>query len=225
MKTVFLAPLLGLSFSLIALAITASPSFSEDKKQQFKWSKSSLAIIASGDAELGAELAEEMECSECHGEKGISEDGEFPNLAGQTAAYTVKQLFDYKSGARATDTMQDFTEELDMKKMADLAAFYAKQKPAEMLGADKAPKLAVETDKPRLMIACDKCHGIKGVGRGFDIPRLAGQQKAYFLSTMEAFKEGERTNDHYKRMRFIAKTITDDEVKALANYYSMKGED
>ncbi len=197
----------------------------------FRWQKrtvqvdqNNLAIIASGNAELGKELAEEMECSGCHGDTGISEDGEFPNLAGQRPAYIVKQLHDYKSGARATDTMQDFTEELDMKKMADLAAFYAAQKPAEMAG-DIAPKLAVETDKARFMIACDKCHGIKGIGRGFDAPRLAGQQLDYLQSTMEAFRDGERANDHYERMRFIAKTITKDEIKALVKYYAMKPED
>ena len=224
MKKNFIFGIIGLTCSLIATSLLTSPSFSEDKKEQFKWTKDTLAIIASGNIELGKELAEEFECSGCHGETGISEDGEFPNLAGQRPAYIVKQLFDYKSGARATDTMQDFAEELDMKKMADLAAFYAAQKPAKMAG-DIAPKLAVETDKARYIVACDKCHGIKGVGRGFDVPRLAGQQLDYLQSTMEAFREGERSNDHYKRMRFIAKTITKDEIKALVKYYAMTAEE
>ncbi len=209
----------GLSVSLLA----TTPSLSEETTEQFKWTKDTLAIIASGNAELGAELAEELECSECHGDKGISEDGEFPNLAGQRPAYLVKQLFDYKTGARDTDTMQDFTEELDLKKMADLAAFYAKQKPAAMAG-DKAPKLAVETDKARFIVACDQCHGIRGVGRGFDAPRIGGQQADYLATTLEAFRTGERKNDHYGRMRLVSKAMTKEETKELVAYYAMKEE-
>lgn len=37
---------------------------------------------------------------------------------------------------------------------------------------------------------------------------------------MEAFQEGDRTNDIYSRMRLIAKVLTTKEIQALADYYS-----
>jgi cytochrome c553 len=39
---------------------------------------------------------------------------------------------------------------------------------------------------------------------------------------MMAFKEGDRTNDHYKLMQNIASKLTEDEIKELAGYYATK---
>jgi cytochrome c553 len=36
---------------------------------------------------------------------------------------------------------------------------------------------------------------------------------------MTAFQEGDRENDHYSRMRFIASQLTEDEIQGLAAYY------
>lgn len=44
-------------------------------------------------------------CSGCHGVTGISPSPIWPNLAGQQAAYTVKQLKDFQSGARKDPAM------------------------------------------------------------------------------------------------------------------------
>ena len=35
-----------------------------------------------------------------------------------------------------------------------------------------------------------------------------------------AFKEGDRSNDVYSRMRLIAEALTDEEIEALAAYYA-----
>ncbi len=42
----------------------------------------------------------------------------------------------------------------------------------------------------------------------------------HFIETMTAFQGGDRENDHYGRMRFIASQLTEKEVKELAAYYS-----
>ena len=39
---------------------------------------------------------------------------------------------------------------------------------------------------------------------------------------MTAYREGERANDHYARMRFIAGQLTEEEIVELANYYAAK---
>ena len=50
---------------------------------------------------------------------------------------------------------------------------------------------------------------------------LLGQKPEYFVDTMTAFKDGDRENDAYGRMRFVAGELTEDEIKELAAYYSM----
>jgi len=50
---------------------------------------------------------------------------------------------------------------------------------------------------------------------------LRGQRVQYFIDTMTEFREGERENDAYGRMRFIASQLTEDEIAELAVYYSM----
>ena len=52
-----------------------------------------------------------------------------------------------------------------------------------------------------------------------DIPALAGQQAEYFEATLKEYKTGDRHNDIYSRMRLIAKQLTDEEIKDLAQYY------
>ena len=44
-------------------------------------------------------------CGGCHGATGKSVAPIYPNLAGQHAAYIVKQLKDFQSGARKDPTM------------------------------------------------------------------------------------------------------------------------
>jgi cytochrome c553 len=45
-------------------------------------------------------------CAGCHGAMGKSAIPNYPNLNGQNAAYTVKQLKDFQSGTRKDPTMQ-----------------------------------------------------------------------------------------------------------------------
>lgn len=37
---------------------------------------------------------------------------------------------------------------------------------------------------------------------------------------MLAFKEGDRTNDIYSRMRYVSEALTEAEIEALADYYA-----
>ncbi|MBE8189676.1 MAG: c-type cytochrome [Candidatus Thioglobus sp.] len=58
------------------------------------------AAIADGKADYAA-----LGCAGCHGAAGISASPIWPNLAGQKAAYTVKQLKAFQSGARKDASM------------------------------------------------------------------------------------------------------------------------
>ncbi len=81
---------------------------------------------AAGDAAAGK--AKSAVCTACHGADGNSTNPLWPNLAGQHAAYMVKQLKDFKSGARKDPMMAPMAAPLSVTDMENLAAYYASQK-------------------------------------------------------------------------------------------------
>ena len=66
-------------------------------------------------------------CATCHGADGNSPLPENPKLAGQNASYIIKQINDYKSGARANAIMTGMVAALSDQDIADIAAWYASQ--------------------------------------------------------------------------------------------------
>jgi cytochrome c553 len=94
--------------------------------------------------------------------------------------------------------------------------------------ADKAPKK--EEAKPAIsekrlgvdnaIAMCEGCHGIPGYKTAFPsvyhVPRIAGQQPTYLVNALKAYKSGERS---HPSMRGIATTLSDEEMKQLADYY------
>ena len=94
--------------------------------------------------------------------------------------------------------------------------------------ADKAPK--VDEKKPATTqkslgmenahAMCIGCHGIPGYKTAFPdvyhVPKIAGQQPAYLVNALKAYKSGERS---HPSMRGIASSLTEDEMKQLADYY------
>ncbi len=81
-------------------------------------------VQAGGDAARGQELA--VDCADCHGDDGLG-DEDVPAIAGMDAAEQLKELMDFKSGARVDEDedMVDSVEDLSEQDMADLAAYYA----------------------------------------------------------------------------------------------------
>ena len=78
--------------------------------------------VSSADIAAGKEKA--AECIGCHGAKGISNIPTYPNLAGQKAAYTAKQLRDFKSKVRPDVVMAGIAAALTDKDIENLSAYY-----------------------------------------------------------------------------------------------------
>ena len=64
---------------------------------------SSASSVMAADAEVEAIVS--STCATCHGAKGHSTSPIFPSLAGQNQEYLVKQLQDFRSKKRVSDTM------------------------------------------------------------------------------------------------------------------------
>ncbi len=65
---------------------------------------------------------------------------------------------------------------------------------------------------------CFSCHGTDGKSAG-DMPTIAGKSEDYIAQKLKAFKSGELEATVMDR---IAKGFTDDEIAALAKFFSGK---
>ena len=86
-----------------------------------------LASSAAAAADAAAGKTKAASCIGCHGMTGISTNPLWPNLAGQHEAYLVKQMKDFKSGARKDPNMNALMTPLSESDMADIAAFFSSQ--------------------------------------------------------------------------------------------------
>lgn len=196
------------------------------------WDAAQLNFVKSGDAKKGEALNKEKMCSLCHGDKGISNSRNWPNLAGQLANYTFKQMRDYKDKNREdsnpSSMMSMLANQLTDKEIADLAIYYSSlpipvKREKELSLNNQIKKiipLIKRGDGSRMIPPCLSCHGAKAQGTLMDIPLIAAQKAIYFKKTMHEFKNAVRHNDIYSRMRIIAKSLTDDEIDSLTEYFA-----
>jgi cytochrome c553 len=67
---------------------------------------------------------------------------------------------------------------------------------------------------------CAGCHGTAGIATGPVYPNLAGQQTAYLVKQLRAFRDGTR---HDPVMGPMAKPLSDTDIQNLAAYYNSLG--
>lgn len=189
-------------------------------------------FLRGADPEAGKQLAANgkpgagvQACIACHGPAGITPTGGiFPNLAGLSSEYLAKQLADFRSGTRVQPLMNTIARGLTEQEIGQVAAYYGTLAGPPMhvgeFGGEAARKLDVQGDGSRALPACANCHGLRGLGEGPLLPRLAGQSKEYFTDQMNAFRNGSRQNDDVGVMRAFSQRLTDSEIEALALYYA-----
>lgn len=180
-----------------------------------------------GDPVKGKKVAETL-CSACHGLTGLSVAPTMPNLAGQIQDYMVKQLKDMKGRngeppLRENPMMAGILPGLSEDDMNNVAAWYAAQKP--VTGASQSSKLAAlgqqiwrAGDAEHNVAACAGCHGPLGAGVPALYPRLAGQWAEYTQAQLTNFKGLVRHNDPNEIMREMAHRLTNEEIRALADF-------
>lgn len=184
------------------------------------------AAQGAGDPDAGKALS--LACSACHGMDGAT--GllpTYPDLAGQNEKYLLQQLLHIQSNKRQILEMTGQLLGKTPQDVENLAAYYASLpgKVRTTAGAAEALSQAEAIyrggDLQRGVPACAACHAPSGDGNapaGF--PRLSGQPAAYTVAQLKAFREGKRTTDedYGGMMRDIARSLTDGEIEALANY-------
>ncbi|NKC14298.1 MAG: c-type cytochrome [Gammaproteobacteria bacterium] len=171
--------------------------------------------VAAGKAKAGA-------CAACHGPNGQSSQPMWPNLAGQGAAYTVKQLKAFKSKTRDNAQMAPMVATLTEEDMVNLGVYYQTLSPAKStakgdISAGEA--LYRGGDRAKNIPACMSCHGPAGGGMplaGF--PSVGGQHADYSYAQLEAFASGTRDGGVQGMMGQIAKRLDKAAMRSLAQY-------
>lgn len=147
----------------------------------------------------------------------------FEKTASGGAIY--KQLEDFRSGKRDPVVMGPYVRPLSQQDLLDLATHFASfsnpfDRAVETQNSiNGAARHLIENGDPmRGVASCAACHG--PLGLVLAAPGLRGQQRAYAEQQMQAFKAGIRHNDIDEQMRSVARNVTDEEIAALAAYYS-----
>ena len=161
-------------------------------------------------------------CAACHGEDGNSIIALQPTLAQQHPEYLVKQLADFKSGAREDAVMQGMSGLLSDEDMQNVAAWLAtkKAKPGTA-SADLKTMVAGERIyrggiPDRSIPACAACHSPNGAGLPSQYPRLSGLHPEYLVKQLTAFRSGARHTN--QTMVDVAAKMNDREIKAVSDY-------
>jgi cytochrome c553 len=162
-------------------------------------------------------------CVSCHGAGGNSTIVANPKLAGQAQTYLHKQLVDFTTPGRVQPVMTMYAKMLSEEEKQNIAAWLATQQPKQGAARNKdtielGRKIYRGGIAERGVAACASCHGATGSGIPAQYPRLAGQHQDYTVAQLQAFKGGGRNNS--PQMATLAKRMSDDEMKAVADYIS-----
>jgi cytochrome c553 len=175
-------------------------------------------------------------CAGCHGGVGegrtaqsttLGEQGVFPRLAGQPAAYLYRQLWSFANGWRKSAAMPPLADGLTEADWTDIAVHL------ENLAAGYPPPPAVAADVTDLgrsvatagrpdrgVSPCWRCHGPNGIGVAPYFPALIGQYPRYIAAQLVAFRDGQRRNAMLRLMDPVTHGLEPKEIDAIALYYA-----
>ena len=186
--------------------------------------KAEIKAVKRGDPQAGSELV--ATCAGCHGADGNSVVGQWPTLAGQRESYTLAQLIHVQKGERMIEAMMGLLDNYSEDQLRDIAAFYAAQEvkvgQADSINFELGQRIYRAGNLSNGVPACTGCHGPQGKGvESAGYPMLSGQKAEYVVTSLVAYKNGERVHSsNAKIMQGIAARLTTEEIRAVANYVS-----
>ena len=153
-----------------------------------------------------------MLCGYCHGKDGNSVKEDIPNLASQNPEYLLQQFALFANGERKSYVMQSLSKALSDEERINLSLYFTSLAVTPLAGEGSAQ------GAERYQSFCFACHGEAGLGNK-DLPRLAGQKKAFLIKTLTAFKEGKLARVHSPMVK-IMRAVQASDIEPLADYIS-----
>ncbi|WP_213955329.1 MULTISPECIES: c-type cytochrome [unclassified Variovorax] len=167
-------------------------------------------------------------CVTCHGQSGQGTSNEyFPRIAGKPAAYLYNQLVAFRDGKREYPPMNYLVAYLPDAYLKEIAAYFAKQRPAfeakqqSAAGPDvlaRGSTLALGGDPSKQLPACMTCHGAAFTGMEPGIPGLAGLRTSYIVAQLTRWRTGNRQAAQPDCMKRISDRLTEADVHAVATW-------
>jgi cytochrome c553 len=181
------------------------------------------------------------DCAECHGMDGISDTEGKPHLAGQRTVYLYRVLRTYQEGDRINEPMRHVGF-LSEQAMLSVAAYYANLAPVRIDVTPDAPEQVEETEqadetvqveKPgaqtpgddpflgirKAMKKCTKCHDETGNSSGSGMPNLTAQNPEYFVTSMQAYADGNR---NHKMMKKLVGRLDETSIREMGVFYAVQ---
>ena len=171
-------------------------------------------------------------CVTCHGQDGAgTANGYFPRIAGKPTIYLYNQLVAFRDGTRKYPPMNYLVAYLPDAYLREMAAYYAKQRPAfaidEPVREDptvlaRGALLATAGDAERQVPACIACHGRGLTGMEPGIPGLVGLWSTYIAAQLTRWRVGDRHARDPDCMKRIASRLSETDVAAVAAWLSQQ---
>ena len=163
-------------------------------------------------------------CAACHGQRGEGNAAAgLPRLAGLPAAYQLRQLEAFADQTRQSAVMGPLAQSLSARERAELSDYDGslgpRSRPGSPLSAGRDRGLALRGRWSEEIPACVQCHGEDGGGIGDAFPPLVGQGATYLAAQLRGWQQGTRRGDPLGLMQRIAKALSDEDVRAVADYF------
>jgi cytochrome c553 len=163
-------------------------------------------------------------CGYCHGRDGNSVKDTIPNLAQQNPEYLLKQFQLFANAERKNYVMEQLARILTEQERINLALYFSFQTVHENL--DESLDKSLDANSAESMLEgqrryqsfCFACHGENGKGNK-DLPRLAGQKKAFLIKTLNGFKRGGGSRSNSPMVK-IMNAVDNKQIEPLASYIS-----
>ena len=159
-------------------------------------------------------------CMACHGPGGNSAQAELPSIAGQPRTFIENQLVLIREGLRDVPSMKAVMGTLDDAQIVELARHFAAL-PTEAPAAPAVPQQVLAGAEIARKALCGTCHLPNFQGQS-QVPRLAGQQQAYLMSTMKMYRD-KPDPGRDTLMSAPLRGMSDADLGRLAHYFSQLG--
>lgn len=189
-----------------------------------------------GDPAAGRWAAQEFACGACHDPLAKDAPPNVPSIDGQKKAYLLRQMTafretrpatpgPYKSIERRHPKMDTWLKPLSEAQIVNLAEYFA-----SLPCVPRRTFAEADVPRPALLQRCQFCHGDRGVNPYTGYPNIGGQNRAYLIEQLKAFRAsanhgnveiGKIKDERFHRtMEPSAYDLTDRDIEDIADYYS-----
>lgn len=154
-------------------------------------------------------------CDSCHNAKNDPTDT--PLIDGQPEAYLKTVMLQFLDGTREGEAMTKLMKKYDADQSAAFAFHYAKKKWVSV--ASEAQAELVKRGKSLHDAGCGNCHANGGKKMDAETPRIAGQPLEFLENEIKRY-QNPAVKLPGRAMRNAVKSLTAEDMKALAHYYA-----